>query len=391
MKQGSGTGRRTKWLTLLRDDLACLPLFAAAALSGCGAPAAPQPPTLNLPQPVRTLSADRVSDTVRVSFAVPEKTTDRLPIRGAMTARLCRSLGNAPCQPVATMPLDPHQKAATVEDQLTADLVQGPPRLLTYRVAVLNRAGKAAADSPPAFAAAGAAPASVTGFAVTPRRSGIVLRWQPIDLPAGSTSGMETWVNFHRTRTSAKPIPAPAKTPGTQAPEDPAEQSLQVPESGAEQGEAKQRGIALDATARVGNSYRYTAQRVTEFPIEGHSLKISGAPVAPVAIDYRDIFPPAVPTGLVSAVDTPSHAVDLSWTPISDPGLAGYIVYRRLAGSGAPERVTPPGKPVTAPAWRDANITPGERYAYSVSAVDASGNESGRSAEVEDGIAPTHP
>jgi hypothetical protein len=94
---------------------------------------------------------------------------------------------------------------------------------------------------------------------------------------------------------------------------------------------------------------------------------------------------------LVSAVDTPSHAVDLSWTPISDPGLAGYIVYRRVAASGVPQRITPPNKPIPVPAWRDTDITPGERYAYSVSAVDASGNESGRSAEVEDGIAPNHP
>src|SRR5579859_3251734 len=189
MKQGSRTGRRTRWLALLRDDLAWLPLVAAVALSGCGAPAAPQPPTLNLPQPVRPLNADRVADTVRVSFAVPEKTTDRLPVRGAMSARLCRGLGDAPCQPVATKPLDPQQTTVTIEDRLPADLAQGAPRLLTYRVVVLNRAGKAAADSAPAFAAAGAAPANVTGFAVTPRRQGIVLRWQPVEPLEGTTSG----------------------------------------------------------------------------------------------------------------------------------------------------------------------------------------------------------
>jgi hypothetical protein len=390
MKQGSGTGRRSKWLTLLRDHLAWLPFFAAVALGGCGAPAAPQPPTLNLPQPVRTLSAERVGDRVRVSFPVPDKTTDRLPIRGPVTARLCRSLGNASCQPVATLPVNPQQKTATLEDRLPTDLAQGPPRLLTYRLAVLNSAGKAAADSAPAFAAAGETPASVSGFAVTPLRRGIVLRWQPLDLPASSTPGIETWVTFHRTRTSAKPVQV-AKTPANQAPEEPAEQSMQVPETGSEQGDPRQRGVALDATVHVGNSYRYTAQRMTQVTIEGHPLKISGAADGSVAIDYRDIFPPATPYGLVSAVDTPSHAVDLSWTPISDPGLAGYIVYRRVAGSGVPQRITPPNKPIPVPAWRDTNITPGERYAYSVSAVDASGNESGRSAEVEDGIAPNHP
>jgi hypothetical protein len=297
------------------------------------------------------------------------------------------------------MPLDPQQKTVTMEDRLPAELAQGKPRLLSYRVAVLNRAGKSAADSPPAFAAAGAAPASVAGFAVMPRRRGIVLRWQPLDVPAGSVSGVETgmttwgetWVDFHRTRTSAKPVQVQANTPIAQAPEEPVEQSLQVLETGDEQAEPKQRGIALDATAHVGNSYRYTAQRVAQVTIEGHALKITGAPDAAVAIDYRDIFPPPVPTGLVSAVDTPSHAIDLSWTPLTEPGLAGYIVYRRVSGSGAPMRLTPAGKPVSTPAWRDTNIAPGERYAYSVSAVDVSGNESGRSAEVVDGIAPSQP
>lgn len=387
MKQGSGTGRRPRWLTLLRDGVAWLALVAATALSGCGAPAAPQPPTLNLPLPVRTLNADRVGDLVRVSFAVPEKTTDRLPIHGTITARICRSLGDAPCQPVTTMPLNTQQKIATIEDRLPADLAQGPPRLLTYRVAVLNRAGNAAADSPPAFAAAGAAPLSVTGLAVTPRREGIVLRWQATDPPAGSTG----WVDFHRTRTSAKPITVQAKTPGSPASEDPAEQFLEVAENADTPGEPKQRGIALDATAHVGNTYRYTAQRVEQVTLEKHTLKLAGPPDAVVAIDYRDIFPPQVPTGLVSAVDTPSHAIDLSWNPISDPGLAGYIVYRRTASGGAPQRVIPPGKPITAPAWRDTNILPGQRYSYSVSAVDGSGNESARSAEVEDGIGPANP
>ena len=71
--------------------------------AGCGAPAAPLPPTLNLPQPVRDLAANRAGDTVHLTFSVPQKTTDKLPVRGPMTAQLCRSVDSGPCQPAGTL------------------------------------------------------------------------------------------------------------------------------------------------------------------------------------------------------------------------------------------------------------------------------------------------
>jgi hypothetical protein len=39
---------------------------------------------------------------------------------------------------------------------------------------------------------------------------------------------------------------------------------------------------------------------------------------------------------------------------------------------------------VTSSNWTDTTAVPGQRYAYSVSAIDVSGNESARSAEIED-------
>jgi fibronectin type 3 domain-containing protein len=92
-----------------------------------------------------------------------------------------------------------------------------------------------------------------------------------------------------------------------------------------------------------------------------------------------------VPTGLVSAADSASKAIDLDWTPDVDPALAGYIVYRRAAATNeAPQRISSAGKPVTSSTWSDATATPGQRYAYSVSAIDLAGNESQRSTEVQD-------
>ena len=347
-------------------------------MTGCGAPAAPQPPTLNLPQPVADLAATRSGATVHLTFLAPQKTTDKLPVRGAVTAMLCRSVAAGACQPVGTLVVRP-QQAASMDDTLPADLTQGSPRLLTYQVALQNSAGKSAGASHPAYAASGAAPALVAGFTAIPRRDAIVLAWHKTEQPAGAV----TFLRFDRVRTAGAPAAAQPGLGGSRSEEAPSEQMLQAPEDAAHAG-------ARDRTARMGCTYRYTVQRVARVTVDGHALEIASAPVAPVSLAYRDVFPPAVPTGLVSAVDTPGQAIDLSWTPDNDAHLGGYVVYRRtVSGEGASAaatRISPAGKPVAAPAFRDTQPAPGQHYAYSVSAVDPSGNESQRSAEVVEAL-----
>ena len=362
-------------------------LVCVMAVSGCGAPAAPLPPTLNLPQPVHDLAATRVGNTVHVTFSVPQKTTDKLPVRGAMTARLCRSVEGGPCQATVSVTIPAQQKSFSMDDDLSAPLTQGPARLLAYRLSVLNRAGKSDEESSPVYVAAGPAPATVTGFIAMPRRNGIVLSWQGVDPPAGVTA----WVRFDRVRTSAPPVqPQAAQSSvahdhltGAKPDAEPAEQILRVSENA-----GGHPSSAIDATAHTGNTYRYVAQRiyqVAQVALDGRVIEIASQPSVPADTAYRDIFPPPVPIGLVSAADSSARSIDLDWTPDVDPGLAGYIIYRRAAGtSEAPQRISPAGKPIPTSSWSDTTATPGQRYAYSVSAIDLSGNESQRSAEVED-------
>ena len=359
------------WIALLPAAL----LWGIAA--GCGAPAAPLPPTLNLPQPVRDLAASRSGDTVHLTFSVPQKTTDKLPVRGPMTASLCRSVDTGPCQPAGTLTIPPQAKSAVMDDTLPPELRQGLPRLLVYKVAILNHAGKSFAGSAPAWTAAGAAPAPVAGLTATPRRKGIVISWEGTSAPADV-------VRFDRTRTSAPSSqPEPKANDafiGRRAPEEPGEQVLRVPETASDR-----LTFAVDTTAHTGSSYRYVAQRIQPVTLNNRTLEIASAPSLPAETAYRDVFPPPVPTGLVSAADTTAKAIDLDWTPDVDPGLAGYIIYRRAANSSQPpQRISPVGKPVTTSSWSDTSATPGQRYAYSVSAIDTSGNESRRSVEIQD-------
>jgi hypothetical protein len=388
MTQRDRTAKDCRWIALPFALLSAGAVvgFVAGLLGGCGAPAAPQPPTLNLPQPVNDLAAKRVGDAVHLIFSVPQKTTDKLPVRGAMTASLCRSVDSGPCQPAGTLAIPAQQKASSMDDHLPPELSQEPPRLLTYKVSILNHAAKSGGESAPAYTVSGPAPLPVTGLSAAPQRKGIILSWQVLNMPGGTVG----WIRFDRTRTSAPPAPvqplASARNPitGRKTTEEPAELTLHVPDTAVDH-----HPVAVDATAHTGSSYRYIAQRVQEITLAGRTMEIDSPPSTPAEAAYRDVFPPPVPMGLVSAADTAAKAIDLNWAPDVDPALAGYIVYRRALGSPVgitetPQRISPAGKPVTTSNWSDTTAVPGQRYAYSISAIDLSGNESQRSIEVED-------
>src|ERR1700761_2776732 len=74
--------------------------FSLCALTGCANPGPPRPPSLRLPEPARALTADRIGDSVTLSFTLPHRTTDGLPIREkSLGLRVCRELEHTACIP----------------------------------------------------------------------------------------------------------------------------------------------------------------------------------------------------------------------------------------------------------------------------------------------------
>jgi fibronectin type 3 domain-containing protein len=108
--------------------------------------------------------------------------------------------------------------------------------------------------------------------------------------------------------------------------------------------------------------------------------QVEGDDSSSVRVVAHDIFPPATPTSLQAVFSGPGQKpfIDLIWAGNSEPDLAGYNIYRRDAGS-EPEKINT--ELVKTPAFRDANVVAGHEYFYSVSEVDAPGNESPRSEE----------
>jgi len=384
--------------------------LASAALLlltvGCASPGVPRAPSLELPQRITNLAAERAGKTVKLRFTTPQRTTDNEPLRAPVQASLCRAVGDGPCRPTASFP-GKVVISGPVEwvDALPPELSAGPARRLVYRVELFNERGKSAGPSDPAFAAAGEAPQAVEGLRVEGSARGVVVRWTPEPQPTGEVLVQREAVGPPPTPAGKAAAPPPAAKPngvaqklgakrkarvaagsgasGPVSPRPEKEEAVEWLRAGAAAG--PDTGGLIDGTAKVDEPYRYSAVRSRTLTVDGRSLELRSEASAPVMFTLHDIFPPAVPQGLLAAGFAPEGSakleVDLVWQPDTEADLAGYNVYRQvLAADGtAGLAVKLSDKPVQLPAFHDMSAEHGVGYRYTVTAVDAMGNESAAS------------
>ena len=146
----------------------------------------------------------------------------------------------------------------------------------------------------------------------------------------------------------------------------------------------------IDVTQAVtGNgelSFALTTPGTTQ---QSYAAIESGSPALLVvdSAPLPDTTPPSVPTGIrATALD--ESTIEVDWSPAIDPsGVDSYIVYRDGTEIG-----TVIG---TATKFMDTTPNIAQRYTYSISAIDAAGNESAQSAGVSaatsDQTAPDQP
>lgn len=361
-------------------------LLFLCVCAGCASPGTPRPPSLHLPATVADLRADRAGDTILLHWTTPSKTTDGLLVPGDITAEVCRRVitfspgsprpsAEPACSPVRRKSV--HAGPSEVVDLLPPALTSGPAVLLEYQVELRNTRERSAGLSLPAYAAAGPAPPAVTGLRVHAVAQGALLQWEPQD--------EADRIELDRLRASVAVLPA-NKTGRQRFPsinnqptdKEPAELRLRAGQSNTGAFPFRpDAGGSLDASARRGETYAYTAQRIRNLVLNGRALEIRSAVSPPASITMRDSFPPQAPAGLevIAAGTAVAPAIDLSWRPNTEPDLAGYSVYRQESGaSGVPARLTT--APILEPGFRDSTVLAGHTYSYSVTALDSSGNES---------------
>ncbi len=318
-----------------------------------------------------------------------------------------------PCNPIQRFAVAPGESRAV--ELLPPPLRAGAPALLGYKVELLNDHERSAGPSLPVYAAAGAAPPATGSITLHAQKAGVTIEWRA--QPGGAqASSNEMVMEVRRTLLSTVPgSPAALATHsrGTQpaairtrsvgtGPQPGKSGNLQddepvVLETDLDVANPLQAGMAdpggmIDATALDGGQYAYVAQRVLRVSLAGRMLELRGEASTAATLLYRDVFPPAAPTGLAAVPgggfgQPPS--VDLSWDSNPEADVAGYFVYRApLDAHGNPSeslhRLNASALP--APAYRDLAVRPGESFEYTVTAVDRLGNESGKSVKVRETV-----
>ena len=345
-------------------------VLAMFVIAGCGTQGAPQPPSANIPKAIRDLRAIRKGDTVNLTWTAPQQTTDGALVRkpGEMIVRRATS-DSQNAVTVAEVPLQPAHKSeqaqgASAKDSLTNLLQSSSADFAIYTVEAQSPSGKSAGASNSAAVPLVPVPPTPKDVQMKVVAEGVSISW------------MQYWPSQNRTRLNAQYVYRIMRREAG---------SKQQPVMVKQLNAGNDAAMVIDSNIEWEKQYQYWIIPVTLWS-NSQKGEVEGDDSEPVTVTTKDVFPPAVPSGLqavFSQVGGKSF-IDLTWIPNNDLDLAGYNVYRHTEGTRPPEKINT--ELVKTPAFRDANVQPGMRYFYSVSAVDLRNNESAKSQEASETV-----
>ncbi|HLK61894.1 MAG TPA: hypothetical protein VKU19_00545 [Bryobacteraceae bacterium] len=314
-------------------------LAAATFLTGCGYVGNPLPPLANVPNPVTDLTAVQRNNRIIVHFKLPTTTTENVILKSPPKLDL---------------------RIGAAED--------GPFRVTTWATQ--------ATAVPPGVVQNGLATYAIPASAWTGKR--VVIGARVI-----GTNGKESnW-------TALEPLPviAPPERPANLDVQGTAE-GLKLTWSGDPgefriyRHEAESKIFApvadvsqttwTDKSTEFGKSYTYLVQRIVKLGLHQEAESEQSDEKTQLLVDT---FPPAPPAGLRAA--PAAGSVELSWDRNEEPDLAGYRVYRAVAG-GDFVKIADVSQ---VPTYSDRTVESGKEYRYAITAFDKATppNESGKS------------
>jgi hypothetical protein len=357
---------------------ALLVLAGTGALTGCGIPGAPQPPSLQVPRPVEDLTASRKGDRVLLTWTPATQTTDGENIRHGGTTEVCRGINDFPMvrcdEKVATLndAQVEHWTKGTLAsrrdytDTIATEMQQRSPLgFATYAISDLNPNGRTAGLSKQVRVSLAPTLPPPTDIKTDVTADGVVLTWNGATIPPENPSLHYLYRIFRRDATDDK-----------------------KPEviAGEVRWSADDLASFTDRNIEWEQHYIYRVAAITVVQQLGkESGEVEGDDTSAVEAFTHDVFPPAIPAGVQAVFSGTGQKpfIDLTWAPNLESDLAGYNVYRHESDAVAAKINT---DLVKTPAFRDDNVESGHQYYYSVSAVDERGNESARSEETSEKV-----
>lgn len=356
-------------------------LLLACALTGCGAPGEPQPPSPPIPAAVTDLSVHQQGNGAQLVFTLPGRTTNGEKLAEPPATEIFRGALKPDGKPdnksfrlVYTIPgalADTYAAQGKLHftDPIAPEELRTHPGLqLAYRVRTRASKKKGSADSNTVTVRLYAVSDKISAVTASVTQNAIELSWPA---PKGNAAnGGENPSAYHVYRgeldTSA-PLPTAGDLSQAKWKQPPL---LLAP---------AQENSYSDTFFEFGKTYVYFVRSVSI--AEGNPVESDDSAAAIVA--PRDTFAPSTPQNLTAAVLAGAdggRVVELSWSINLETDLAGYRIYRsekpEVRGKLLQEEL------LQSPAYRDLTAETGQRYWYSVTAVDHAGNESGLSDQV---------
>ncbi len=362
-----------------------LGVWACALLAGCAAPGDPTARHPVVPLPVTDLSARQAGSEVILSFTLPTLSADREALAESPSIEIYRAPiapGVAPDRktPWRLAYAIPSERVNTYlkddgrvefRDPLTpADLANPSGNPLAYMVRTRAVKARASGDSNVFAMRVYPSPAAPPAVRTVVTENAVVVTWGESIPPSGASPG-----GYRVYRAEIEPGEESSGSRELSQIKLTTPLELLGPSTSTD---------FTDTHFEFGKTYLYTVRAVAQFS----AVPVESADSAPAVVTPRDVFPPAAPRGLESAIipataQAPAY-VELSWDINSEADLAGYNIYRSDREDTSGTRLN--GDLLPSPAFRDISVMPGEQYFYRVSAVDRAGNESAKSSAVQTAV-----
>jgi hypothetical protein len=355
-------------------------------LSGCAAPGEPYERKPLTPVAIADLTAAQAGNDVVLTFTLPEESVDRRPLKQPPEIEIYRDFGKppgpgqaplvAPANPtlLVTIPVameDHYTEQGHIHyaDSLRAeDFTQHPDSVAIYTVRTQISEKKPSANSNAVVVRIFPAADAIGDLKTEITHPAVLLTWTaPAKTLVGSTPAISSY-DIYR----GEPEPGAG-----------AAQDMKLKSPLVKIGET-QAALYQDTQFAFGATYVYSVRSVVQH--SGAALESANSNL--VVVTPRDTFPPGAPQGLLVVFvpkqgETVAH-LELSWAINPETDVAGYNVYRGDQAGTPGTRLNT--DLLLTPAFRDMNVQPGQRYFYSVTAVDHTGNESPSSAIVSGGV-----
>jgi len=307
-------------------------LIGTLALAACGKRGDPLPPIRLAPQPVTDFKVAERGDQLEMSLVAPRAFTNgkRLPI---LEIEILRAGGEGTFEKVARSLV---KKAAPGERIVMEEPL--PPVGTVLRFSARARAqGRPSTQATIVSLTITATPAAPAGLSVRSSEKGVTLSWTPPEMEGSS------FFVYRRPKPGEFGLPLQDK-PVTDT-------------------------MLVDEKALPGSSLCYAVRTVSST-----APLIESAGTEEACLVVEDVAAPATPVGV--AAEPHEEGLQVSWSPSSEPDLAGYRIYRWSQGIPV-ARIA--DVPASETAYLDSDAPAGTVVRYSVTAVDKSGNESVRS------------